>query len=340
MRIVKIIFSLSCFILLSGCNTTNEASTNQMKSDILYIDFANELNHNHYLYMLKINNNYNEEQLLLKKTLEDYPTSAYAKKSNKIYYTGSINKKYQIFEKNIINKKSKQVTKDFYYVDLLSLNDTEKIMYMRVLLNQGDRSFKTVIYDLETAKYKILYPNNKDSSVVAFDYNPKTKELLVITKSLKEEAGNIELANKTNTPPKPPKYHFSLYTEQGEYKKSILTLSKFVRSASLSKKGDELLINYKDGLELNQPSKMVNFNIKNNNSKVLIEESQDYINIRQPIYSKDNKGFYFIADINTEKVPETASAVYYYDFQTKEIKEIWKKGNGQAINLYRNKVSD
>jgi hypothetical protein len=68
-----------------------------------------------------------------------------------------------------------------------------------------------------------------------------------------------------------------------------------------------------------------------------MEDSKDYINVRQPTFSKNNEGFYFIADIGTEK-NTTASAVYYLEFSTKKIKKIWNKKDGQAINLYRNKA--
>ncbi|MGP7818990.1 hypothetical protein [Niallia sp. 01092] len=326
-----ILLSLCTFLLL-GCkarDTETNSSMTRKNKDILYIDYIDNINH--YLYEFNVNTK--KERLIFMKQLEEYPTSSYSPKTQNVYFASKYNESFQLFKENN-NNKIKQLTKDLSYVDLLVLNPSEQVIYMRALVNKDDRNFKIAVYDIKNAQYKIINPKDNESSVIAFDYNSKTKELLVVTKSIKEEFENIDKANKNNSSFTPPHFHFSLYTNKGEYKKEVLVLKKIVRSATLSENGKVLLINYKDGLKDNQPSKIVSFNLDDKKTKILMEDTENYTDIRQPIMSKDNRGFYFISDTNGKQSDQILTHINYFDFKTNCVKQIWNKTNGQPVRIY------
>ena len=298
--IFSILIVVILVILLTFLNKIEVFSfeNNLKEKEYIYIDTAENLNHNLY----KFDVNTKEKQLLLNKTIgEEYPTSLYSEKDNKIYFSKAIvNNSTQLFEKNLINNQTKQLTKDLVFFDSLALNKSNHMIYMRALVGNADRNFHIATYNLLTSKYEVLNPEDKDTSVVWIDYNSKVKKILAVTKSIQEEFENIDNANKTNTAPIPPVYKISLYSEDGHLEKELLILKKFVRSATLSDDGKTILINYKDGIEPGEPSIVAKYVINDNSLKTILQDSKQIFNIRIPINDKKNKGFYFVADDNPE----------------------------------------
>jgi hypothetical protein len=204
---------------------------------------------------------------------------------------------------------------------------------MRVLVGNSDRNFHIATYNLHNSKYHVWNPEDKDTSVVWFDYNAKTNKLLIVTKSIKEEFKNIDKANKNKTLPVPSTYKLSIASEDGHVEKEVLALKKFVKSASLSNDGKTILINYKDGIEPEQPSKIAKFNINGDGLELLLQDSEQNFNFRQPIFDRINNGFYFIVDDNPMS---SSSSVKYYNLKTKETKQVFHYKKGPIINIYLN----
>lgn len=302
---------------------------NPKEKQHLYIDTADNLNQN--LYKLDINTK--EKQLLLNRSVgEEYPVSEYSEKNNKIYFSQAIeNKRTQLFEKNLKNNQTIQLTKDLFFFDSLSLNKSNQIIYMRVLVGNADRNFHIATYNLLTSEYEVWNQDDKDTSVIGFDYNAKANKILVVTKSIKEEFKNIDNANKTKTAPIPSAYKISLYSEDGHLEKDVLVLKKFIRNATLSDDGKTILINYKDGIEPNKPSIVAEYSVVENDLKSLLQDSKQIFNVRNPIYDRKNNGFYFIADDNPAG---SLSSVKYFNFGTNEINQIFHIENEVIINIY------
>lgn len=149
----------------------------------------------------------------------------------------------------------------------------------------------------------------------------------LVTKSISEEFNNVSEANEKNISPEPPTHTFSIYSETGTLEKDEIKINSFIRSASLSLDGGSFLLNYKDKLE--NTAKIAIYDRSKKEIKVLLEDSNELINIREPKFNSNNTGFYFIADnIKND------TRVYYFNIKEKTIQQIWYEENEEPINLY------
>lgn len=330
MKKISILFSLVFLFLIIFIAVKNkEVYTlklqNTNNNEQLYINTSYKEN---YQRAIKLDLNTSRERVLLKKNYDDYPTSTYFEESNDIYYPGKVkNGTQQLLRKNADENKINVLTKDLNYVDFLKLNKKEKTIYIRTLVKKDDRNFHLATFDIKTGDVYIWNDKENDYSVVTFDFSPFQKNLLVVTKSIKEEFNNISNANKNNISPTAPTHTFSIYSESGTFEKEELRLNSFVKTVSLSSDGESFLLNFKDKLE--DTSKIGLYSKSKKKIDLLLEDTTDLLNIREPIFNSKNNGFYFIADDTSN----TAKA-YFFNLEDKTIKEIWSKKNEQPISLY------
>ena len=95
----------------------------------------------------------------------------------------------------------------------------------------------------------------------------------------------------------------------------------------MSLDGGSFLLNYKDKLE--DTAKISLYNRDKKEIDVLLEDSNELMNIREPKFNSNNSGFYFIAeDIKNN------TKIYYFNIKEKTTQQIWYKENEQPINLY------
>jgi hypothetical protein len=327
--ILPLLFFLAAILIFVSNKTPAFSSNASTQNKFIYIDAADHFNH--ILYRFEVNSK--GKNVLFKKAVEGYPTSAYSKSKEIVYFTKKVDDdSTQLFQKNLKNNTIKQLTKNLNFVDFLELDETKQIIYMRVLVGQNSRNFHIATYNLRTSKYTVWNSKDNDTSVVAFDYNPKIKELLVVTKSIREEFNNINESNKNHTAPIPPLNKLAIFTNDGRLERQILALKKFVRSASLSNDGKKVLINYKDGIEPDKPSKIANYKIDGGGGiELLLQDSKQNFNIRQPKYDQGNSGFYFIAD---DGPIGSSSFVKYFDLKSKKVKQLFHNDHNLIINIY------
>lgn len=327
-RILLTIIVLPVIIFIVYNRQVVSTISNENSNSFIYIDTVN--NEEHSVYELNLDNNRSEN--IFTKNAEGYPTSAFSKKNNKIYFTKMLDdKSTQLFEKDLSTNETKQLTRTLGFVDFIELDSSEKSIYMRVLINNNDRNFHIASYNIKSSEISIWEAENKDSSVVFFDFNPKTNLILTVTKSIAEEFKSIDNANKNNAPPTPTTHKLMLFNKDGEVVKELLILTKFIKSVSLSNDGKSVLINYKDSIEPDAPSKIAEFK-DGEDLNLLIEESKENSNIHQPIYDKENKGFYFVSD---KGETELSSSLKYFSLNNKSIKELWASENSIIINIYQ-----
>ncbi|PEA36891.1 hypothetical protein COE67_07745 [Priestia megaterium] len=327
---------ISLYIIISKAHQRTNTTIHNDNTSI-YIDFVDD-KLKHLVYEVDLRNL--KDKVLLKKELKDYPTSAYSKKNKSVYFTEETkNKTQQLFEKDLQEKNS-QLTHNFNYVDFLKLDDKQDTLYMRVLLGKDDRDFHVAKMDLKTREIKVFNKEKKNDSVVWFDYNSNTQQLLVISKSIKEEAKNISLSNENDQPLKAPAYKGTIINVKDNHEKEVFLFHKFIDSASLSPKGKEILFSWKDSIDPEASSTISSFNIKTKEEKFLVKDSKELINVHQPVYSKKQDGFYFIADVNkviTNKNTNTQThptAVNFFNLKSKEIESVWSPQKGTVVNIY------
>ncbi|WP_025027539.1 hypothetical protein [Caldalkalibacillus mannanilyticus] len=127
----------------------------------------------------------------MKKALDNYPSTAYSKNKQVVYFTARTeNDGVQLFKKDLRANAITQLTKELSYVDFLQYDETKNNIYMRVLVQESDQNFHMATYDLEHETLSVWNEQDKDTSVVEFDFNERTGQLLVVTRSIKEELDN------------------------------------------------------------------------------------------------------------------------------------------------------
>jgi len=325
------IFLLTIMGTFLGYICFDDQQANIKLQQFIYIDFVDKKSNQ---ILVEFDLDTKKENVLLKKQLEDYPSTTYSKDDKKVFFTGlTAENRVDVFEKNIESSNAKQLRTNLNYVDFLEYNQHDNLIYMRVLVEEKDRNFHLATYNLETSEINVWNEDDKDTSVVDFHYNPIAHQVLLVTKSISEEFKNVEDANNKGVPPKPSLHRLKIYSHDGKREKEILSLNKFVRSASLSGDGNSVLINYKESIEAESPSIISEYKIKNHELTELLKESKEQYNISHPLYTQEQNGFYFI--VNTkDNVSYDKTAVRFYDFKTKKISEIWSKKNGTSVKIY------
>ncbi|MFC0274485.1 hypothetical protein ACFFIX_24440 [Metabacillus herbersteinensis] len=291
-----------------------------------------KLNQNFFQYDLNTKTN----KILLKKEITEYPTATYSKSNNEVYFTYKTkNKTSQLFKTNLNNSQTAQLTNEFNHVDFLELDEENQLLFMRVLMSGSDRNFQLAIYDLKNKEIHKWDNQDKDTSVKMIDYNPDKEQLLVVTNSVKKEYEKIDQANKKGIPPEPPVYILSIYNKDGKKVKDITTLETFLTGASLSSDGKDVLISYFNNLE-EQIYNIATIDIESQNKTLLLQDPK--ISMREPEYSKDKSGFYFLANKNkqieiNDKNDNTVT-INFYDIKEKKITEIWSQVDGEVVNFF------
>ncbi|SMQ81054.1 hypothetical protein SAMN05444673_4111 [Bacillus sp. OV166] len=330
------------FLFLFAFNPINmdvyaeESKSAEFRGDNLFINFVDDkLKQRFYQY----DTNTKKNKILFKKEITDYPTATYSSSNKEVYFTNKTkNQTSQLFKQNLNNSQTKQLTNQFNNVDLLELDEENQLLFMRVLIGDNERNFQLAIYDLKNKKINKWNNQDKDTSVFMMDYNPKKKQLLLVTNSVKKEYEKIEQANKKGIPPEPPVYTLSIYNKDGQKVKDIKTIEVFLTGASLSSDGNNILISY-----FNNPKEhtfsIATIDMKSKNTTLLLKDPT--VSMRQPEYNKDKSGFYFLADknkqinINDENVNEVT--INFYEIKNKIISKTWFCKNGQVVNFYVDK---
>jgi hypothetical protein len=115
---------------------------------ILYIDYAEKGNNQ---VVSRINLTSKVERVLLRKKLDTYPCSAFIKDRSIIFYTARTNNNtVQLFEKNFITNKTKQITKNFNYIGALKYNKKKHLIYLSALIGKTVISNPIVTYYCKT----------------------------------------------------------------------------------------------------------------------------------------------------------------------------------------------
>lgn len=319
-----ILLSTVFLIIIFQSSKSTLTRSNNIQEQIYINSAYNETKHR----VNKLDVNSNKKDVLLEKHFDDYPTSTYFEEKNEIYFTGKLDDgTQQLFVKNRETSEINKLTKDLNHVDFLQLDKEKNIIYMRALVEKNDRNFHIVTFDIQTGDINVWNNKDADNSVVIFDFSPSLKKVLLVTKSIREEFNNISEANRKNISPEPPTHTFSIYSETGTLEKDEIKINSFIRSASLSLDGGSFLLNYKDKLE--DTAKIALYNKGKKEIEVLLEDSNELMNIREPKFNSNNSGFYFIADDIKNN-----TKVYYFNIKEKTIQQIWYKENEQPINLY------
>ncbi|MGE7951106.1 hypothetical protein [Lysinibacillus xylanilyticus] len=280
----------------------------------------------------------NKSKSLLSKETADYTAFAYSEGSKKLYYADGISDHtIQLFENDLNTNQMKQLTTVFNNVDFIQIDKEQKIIFMRVLLRDEFRNFHMATYNLETQKIQIWEEENKDRSILDFNYNPNNNQLIVVSFSEDEDQKKLDEANKNQTKLQPPKYSLDIYDMEGQKKKHIADVERFISGASLAPDASSVIISYDEAVD-SPISHVVEIDIKSKKVMPLLNRSGIYSKIRSVKFDEKKEGFYFLSSVIDEKkgysilkIPKE-SVLAYYDIKKKKVKNIWRAEKSVIVN--------
>lgn len=281
---------------------------------------------------------HNKSKSLLSKETADYTAFAYSEGNNKLYFADGISDRtIQLFENDLNTNQMKQLTTVFNNVDFIQIDKEQKMIFMRVLLRDEFKNFHMATYNLETLKIQIWEEENKDRSVLDFNYNPNNNQLIVVSFSEDEHQKKLDVANKNQTKLQPTKYSLDIYDIEGQKKKHIADVERFISGASLAPDASSVIISYDEAVD-SPISHVVEIDIKSKKVKPLLERSGIYSKIRSVKFDEKKEGFYFLSSFIDEKkgysileIPKE-SVLSYYDIKKKKVKNIWRAEKSVIVN--------
>lgn len=256
-----------------------------------------------------------------------FPTGSFSDDRAYLYYTYRTPElNYHLYEADIRsnNKVKNEINIPSLAVDLLEV-DGNKI-YMRALQldNPNRRNFNVVVYDMQSKEIDIWNKEETDISVYKFDYNPNTQKLYGVERSEKEIRSQL--------PDRAPN-RIVEFDKNGNRIQELLEMNMAIDSISVSKDGNKGL--FSGNTTTTTPySTIYMADFKTSTVTPILEGNNQSI-IKWPVFSPDEKGFYYLAITPDSKQMtgesgETAwtRGVYYYDFTTKTNSKIFMKDDG------------
>jgi len=280
----------------------------------------------------------NKSKLLLSKETADYTSFAYSEGNNKLYFADGISDRtIQLFENDLNTNQMKQLTTVFNNVDFIQIDKEQRIIFMRVLLRDEFKNFHMATYNLETQKIQIWEEENKDRSVLDFNYNPNNNQLIVVSFSENEHQKKLDEANKNQTKLQPTKYSLDIYDIEGQKKKHIADVERFISGASLAPDASSVIISYDEAVD-SPISHVVEIDIKSKKVMPLLDRSGIYSKIRSVKFDEKKEGFYFLSSFIDEKkgysileIPKE-SVLSYYDIKKNKVKHVWQAEKSVIVN--------
>lgn len=310
--LVIILILLLSFMVFTKYNNKDNIYTNTYYNDTISIMYTDK----YYNSTYSIYDTYSKsiENILTRKN-ENYSDFNIDQKNNFIYFSDLIDSKYTIYKVDLSNKNKKEfrLLENNYSGDIFDLND-DKLIF-RTLTN--DRVRYTIgTYSLADESIKIWHNQDEDSFIYNFYWNKKEKSIYTIERSVKEmESTQI------------PVHKIFKYNEDGENKKLLYSTDKVIDNISVNEQGTKILLDtsiMKNGEIINQINLL---DLNNNTDKVIIEPNNqsnqnNFNTIKNPQFSLNKDGFYFLATTPKSKVienlegsnPIMSNSIYYYDF--------------------------
>ena len=226
-----------------------------------------------------------------------------------------------MFSYDLISKTIEQLSDDIFAINhIVPCGDSLVLAAVR----KGKRALQTVFYDKKTKEFNYIDNNDDDLHTWAVSYNPDIDKIYIVQYSDSEEWERLDEANRTQTLPIPPINSIIEVDNTTKKLKNIIDLEKEV-IFTLSARGNQVFL-------VTSPSIMdgsIEYSLVN-------VDTGERHKIDLPIHTKacyltkNMQGLYFLGggiDANKER------GIYYYDFETMEIEEIFLQKSGFINNF-------
>lgn len=266
----------------------------------------------------------------------DYSDFFINKKHNSLYYSQVINDKYNIFKVDLNSKNEISLFDNIEFSgDRFSISND--IMVTKTLTKDSERSVLGK-YNLSTKEFQKFDNFDSDSELVNFYVNENSNLIYTIEHSLKE-------AKESRL--RPSTHSIYKYDIDGKSREFIYSDKNDINNISVNKKDNKLLFDGYTMESVGYTNKIYLLDLKSKTSEVLMEPNTiingikfDYI--KNPKFSPNNEGFYFLAVtensnvINKNQGENTikSNGIYYYDFNSKNVELIYDNKTS-IINDYK-----
>ncbi len=214
-------------------------------------------------------------------------------------------------------------------MDFLKINYNKALIYLRTI-QENHRNFNLSIYDIKSNRLKILDENEKDLSNQFFDFTNSSNSMLVFQNSEQEILSLMSKANKThNMKLFSPNNKIILKDENGKDEKVYGSIKTVIGNISMSpnKQSTIILTGEVDNHKLEKKILLKGLNNNTNKPKCILKTTGSYQDITKLCFSKDGKGFYFVASETSELYN-----VYYYNLENKTTLPVLKINDEKIID--------
>lgn len=140
---------------------------------------------------------YENQKVLYKEKMTDYPAMALDRKHQILYYT-NLDKSSgrRLIKLDLKTGKKTTLHSGDEYVDELTLSKDGSKLYMRYNLS-AERNFHLASFDLKTKAFTAIYPklNDKDETVSFYQYNQDKGQFVLLHYSEEEDYKKTDEAN-------------------------------------------------------------------------------------------------------------------------------------------------
>lgn len=270
---------------------------------------------------------------------QNYSDFVLDKKSNILYYSDLIDKKYDIYRVDFSKKNSNplKLLGDNFNGDIFDLLNTSLVFRTR---EKGHRNYTIGTYNLMNNDVSIWNKGEEDSYIYNFYCNSSNNKIYTIERSLKDM--------DTKKFPNLPTHWIFKYNENGVKEKQLYVTEKSIMNISVNNDGSKILFDATSVEGNDTTHKIYLLDLSISNEKVIIKpndpfEKDNFTFVKWPRFSLDGKGFYFLGTLSKDiiiehvegSMPITSNAIYYYEFSSKKIVKIFKIPN-TFINEFKN----
>lgn len=266
---------------------------------------------------------------------DNYSDFAIDHESNMLYYSASIDKKYNLYKVDLSKKKMvpEKLLEDNINADIFKLNNNKLFFRTRMY---GHRNFTIGVYDLSNKRVNIWDEDETDITNYTFCCNKFNNKIYTIEYSVKDAYSVNSKGIPTNS--------IVRYDENGNKEKELYSTKKFIHCISVNSDGTKALIIASEDepvftlylIDLNTGKEEILFKSKETFDGIT------FLRLKDPQFSSDDKGFYFFASTQDSKIlehydytdPLMSREIYYYDFSTKKITKIFGITN-EVINRFK-----
>ncbi len=323
--LLVIILSANIIYYIFNSHMSTKITVNNPTMLIMYTD-KNRITH--YLAYDLINKNTKEIYNHINRV---FPAGSLSPDKKYLYYTERTPEPiYHLYKLDIHNSEKvvQEITIPDFNMDFIEVNRNKIYMRGLQLDDPNRRNFNIGVYDLNSNQMNIWNKEETDKSIFAFDYNPNTLKLYGVERSEKE-------VRSTQLPDRPT-HKIVEFDKNGKRIRELDEINMSITDISVSKDGDTGL--FTEASSTPYPSiYMIDF--KTSTVTPVIEYDKKSI-VKCPIYSPDEKGFYYLAITPDSKqiTSDTGEkawtrGVYYYDFATKTSTKIFMKDDAIVRNF-------